>query len=232
MLGCRYSAYCEAMRDRSILDYPEHAPQWGAPAEHPGSAPAGEGPGGGAGGTAGPEQATGGDAKTSKRSWKGWGASKVQKMKSKYQERKRGSGSGSQDGSAAAGLPALPAPARGPLPASLGASPASPAALMAPAGVLGWNDGKHKLGVGAGSWWRVMLRLGHPAAAYLWPDCWPHTMQAPPSTPHSRRARRLWRRLRQRCPARRCRWRASWRPSGCRAARSRWAGGGASHGSG
>jgi chemotaxis protein histidine kinase CheA len=84
----------------------------------------------------GPEHAAGGDPKAGKRSWKGWGASKMQKMKSKYHDRKRGSGSGSQDGSAVAGVPALPAPTRqqaaAPLPPSLGASPSSPAALMAP----------------------------------------------------------------------------------------------------
>ena len=148
----RYAAYCEAMRDRSILDYPEHAPRWGAADEHPasGGAPAGEGPGGSsgavtAGSAAAHEQQAGGEAKAGKRTWKGWGASKMQKMKSKYQERKRGSSSSSQDGSAAAGVLGLPAPAKqqasGPLPPGLGASPASPVALMAPPGVLWLAEG-------------------------------------------------------------------------------------------
>lgn len=129
------------MRDRSILDYPEHAPRWGAAPEQPACVPGGDGPsgGGGAGSALAHELAAGGDAKPGKRGWKGWGASKVQKMKSKYQERRRGSGSGSgsQDGGAAAGVPALPAPGKQPaLPPSLGASPASPAALLAPPGGL------------------------------------------------------------------------------------------------
>lgn len=128
-----YGAYCEAMRDRSILEYAEQAPPGGAGSHGPAAA---EDAGGGGGSEAGPDgqalalvAATGEQRQAKQRGWKGWGASKVQNMRRKMTQKQR---DGSQDGADSSGAGGGPFASpgkqgggpRGSTPPSLDPSPA------------------------------------------------------------------------------------------------------------
>ncbi len=116
-----YGAYCQAMRDRSVLEYAELAPPGGAGAggSYGAAASSEDGSAGGGGGSqAGGEGqalalasvAAAEEQRQGKhRGWKGWGASKVHTMRRKMAHRQR---EGSQDGAADAGMAQLASPSR------------------------------------------------------------------------------------------------------------------------
>lgn len=169
-----YSAYCEAMRDRSCLDYPEHAPQWsGGAAVAGGLVDEDKGSSSGGGSREGDDQQGGGG----KKGWKNWGS----KVRRKMSQRRHQDGSGLED-------PALTSPQspakqlqqlRGSAAPSLAASPAKLAlperpgggapAAAAQAGPLAaelhsldsimeakWMKSR-KIQVGAVCWWEGVL---------------------------------------------------------------------------
>ena len=81
-----YEAYCSAMRDRSIQEYAEAAPPAGGAAIEA-QAAGGEG----AGGSAAAADKAAAEARQGKpRGWKGWGAHKVQSMRRKMSDKRRG----------------------------------------------------------------------------------------------------------------------------------------------
>ena len=142
-----YTAYCDVMRDRSVLPYAEQ------PAATGFGAGGGRGSGGGDGGWAGGLAAEGGGAVGGGQGKRGllraWGARKVEKAKQQLQQRRRGGAQDSVAGeewaaAAASGHPeqqqqplGLPprSPAKGPASRQPSAAP-SPAKQPLPAGAL------------------------------------------------------------------------------------------------
>ena len=121
-IDAMYAAYCQSMRDRSLLEYPEHVPQLEGGGE----------PAGGAAGEAAQVAGGGGQPAGARRGWKGWG-NRVQTMRRKMQRGRSGAGDfPGVDGELAAGGSVPPSPdKRGSL--ALRASPAKPSLLDAAA---------------------------------------------------------------------------------------------------